>query len=545
MNLLSADYHWLPFRMQDGQVQWLSWGHICDPDVVDFALPRADFQCAAYQMTIGLLQTIFAPEDDEQWGELYHQFPSAEQLQTAFQNVDHAFQVTGDGPLFMQDFDPLSAQKPTTVSGLLIEAPGANGIKNNTDHFIKRGIGDVMSLEMATMALFTLQMNAPSGGQGHRTGLRGGGPLTTLLVENMPEPISLWQRLWLNVMNLDFLGASWQAEPDDLHSGRIFPWLEPTKESSQKNSEIYAKDVHPLHMYWAMPRRIRLIVEAQKAECQISGQPCSLLVKSYRTQNYGGNYGGNWDHPFTPYKWDLKKPEQEHLSIKGQPGGVSYKIWDNLSLSAPQDGFQCAKVVRHFQKIFKEVGLAEYPRLWVSGYDMDNMKARGWYALTLPLFDIGPQIQDEILPRIQRLQKLTNDALWQTRTQIKTALHPKEAKGDLTFIDMDFWHRSEPIFFMAIQQLIDAKDGQLTTEQARQWLFKLRTLCFDLFDEYVLSTELGIGNEHQLHKRMIARIMLKGWFFSRQKTNEIKKFMDDHQIVYQKESSHETEQTNA
>jgi hypothetical protein len=29
--------------------------------------------------------------------------------------------------------------------------------------------------------LFSLQLNAPSGGKGYRTGLRGGGPLTTLI----------------------------------------------------------------------------------------------------------------------------------------------------------------------------------------------------------------------------------------------------------------------------------------------------------------------------------------------------------------------------
>ena len=176
----------------------------------------------------------------------YDEAPSQDELQEAFDKVVHAFNVTGDGPLFMQDFDPLDDAKPTTVAGLLIEAPGANGLRLNTDHFVKRGIGSVMSLEMAVLALFTLQINAPAGGAGYRVGLRGGGPLTTLLLPSA-DNTTLWQKLWLNVIDLD----AWPYDEPDLHSGDVFPWLAPTKKSDQKGTEIYAPDVHPLHMYWA------------------------------------------------------------------------------------------------------------------------------------------------------------------------------------------------------------------------------------------------------------------------------------------------------
>jgi len=233
MNLIQDP--WLPFRMRDGLEQVLPMNAICDPNVVDFALPRADFQGAAYQFSIGILQTTFAPEDKYHWHDLYEQVPKVGVLQKAFDKAAHAFKTTGDGPLFMQDINALDSAKSTTVSGLLIEAPGANGLKLNTDHFIKRGIGEVMSLEMAFIALFTLQANAPSGGVGHRTGLRGGGPLTTLVLPQKTDA-SLWQKLWLNVINKDH----WRYEEPDLHSAAVFPWLEETKTSEKKGSEIYA-----------------------------------------------------------------------------------------------------------------------------------------------------------------------------------------------------------------------------------------------------------------------------------------------------------------
>jgi CRISPR system Cascade subunit CasA len=200
MNLVQDP--WLPFQLRDGSVQTLPMSAICHPEIVDFALPRADFQGAAYQFAIGLLQTVFAPEDEIAWHDHYDKPPEEQQLISAFAQVLHAFNITGDGALFMQDFTELSEKKSTTVAGLLIEAPGANGLKLNTDHFIKRGIGEVMSLEMAILALFTLQINAPSGGAGHRVSLRGGGPLTTLVLPQH-ENASLWQKLWLNVINQD------------------------------------------------------------------------------------------------------------------------------------------------------------------------------------------------------------------------------------------------------------------------------------------------------------------------------------------------------
>lgn len=530
MNILQDA--WLPFRLKDGSETVLPLSKIIDPNVVDFALPRADFQGAAYQFAIGVLQTAFAPENAEDWCVRYGEAPDENALKTAFEKIAHAFQVLGEGPLFMQDFDPLDGQEPTTVAGLLIEAPGANGIKNNTDHFIKRGIGEVMSLEMAVLALFTLQINAPSGGAGHRVGLRGGGPLTTLVLP-FDENASLWQKLWLNVMSLEMLGSAWEINAADLKDGRIFPWLAPTKQSDKKGTEIYQKDVHPLHMYWAMPRRIRLLVNDQSAQCQISGKTAPLTVKSYLTKNYGGNYSGTWDHPLTPYKWDTKKPEEEHLSIKGQPGGIHYKTWDLFTLTSNELGQRCASVVSHYQSIHREAELNEQPRLWVFGFDLDNMKSRGWYCVSMPLFSFESEDKDQIILEVKRLQSLANNALWHTRTQIKAAWFekPADAKGDTSFIDLAFWQRSESAFFIAAGQVISQgkKGDYLTPEHAEKWLKALQRISTDLFDEYALSE---LGDVRSMVKRIKARQRLTGWLYGGKDT---KNFIADYKIPTKKD----------
>lgn len=529
MNLVQDP--WLPFKLIDGTEQTLPISAIARADVVDFALPRADFQGAAYQFVIGLLQTVFAPKNALKWHELYGQPPEQIALQTAFDTAAHAFNCTGDGPLFMQDIDQLLEAKSTTVAGLLIEAPGGNGLKLNTDHFVKRGIGAVMSLEMANIALFTLQINAPSGGQGHRTGLRGGGPLTTLVLPQTSQA-GLWQKLWLNVINREF----WIYEDPDVNSESVFPWLGQTKTSEKKGSEVYASNVHPLQMYWAMPRRIRLEVEVTDNPCALTGEQTEYSVTHYRTQNYGTNYSGKWLHPLTAYKWNPNKPDEEPLSAKGQPGGVSYKIWDALTLTSNDSGQECAQVVSHYYRVcydFPEMQ-SEIPRLWVSGYDMDNMKARGWYSTSMPLFVLDPEDQEDILRSVKSLHKLCGDALWYCRTQVKSAWFekPGDIKGDMTFVDQAFWQQTESAFFTAVQHIIEnTAQGEycLSPEQAKNWLRNLQRSVMDIFDEYALSE---LGSERSMAKRIKARQVLAGWLFG---GKDIKKFIDDYEIDTLKE----------
>lgn len=524
---------WLPYRMRDGTEQILPISAICDPEVIDFALPRADFQGAAYQFAIGILQTVFAPEDEEEWHELYEEPPNAEILQSAFAKVAHGFNVTGDGPLFMQDYDSLSSAKSTPVSGLLIEAPGGNTLKLNTDHFVKRGIFECLSLEMAALALFTLQINAPSGGQGHRTGLRGGGPLTTLVLPQQQDA-SLWQKVWFNVINKE----SWDYDEPDFHGADLFPWLAPTRTSEKKGTEVYAKDVHALHMYWAMPRRIRLEVEESEAVCQLSGRSSTKVVRTYRTQNYGFNYSGSWSHPLTPYRFNPVKPEEDHLSVKGQPGGITYKIWDVLTLQSEREGQIPARVVREFNRLRPDfiTRQSEIPNLWVFGFDLDNMKARGWYSLHMPLFQIAPEKQEALLQEVKQLQQLASETLWQCRTQIKSAWFekPGEAKGDTSFVDLVFWQQTESSFFRAVARLASSAQNtapRLDSDQAREWLTVLKQTATDLFDEYVLSELYG---DRSMERKIQARRKLSGWLYG---GKPIKAFCEANDMKTQKEKA--------
>ncbi|MBJ3867179.1 type I-E CRISPR-associated protein Cse1/CasA, partial [Salmonella enterica subsp. enterica serovar Indiana] len=170
--------------------------------------------------------------------------------------LEHAFQFGAETPSFMQDFEPLSGEK-VSIASLLPEIPGAQTTKFNKDHFVKRGVTERFCPHCAALALFSLQLNAPAGGKGYRTGLRGGGPLTTLveLQEYQGErQTPLWRKLWLNVMPQDTADLPLPDQCD----ATVFPWLAATRTSEQANAVTTPEQVNTLQAYWGMPRRIRL-----------------------------------------------------------------------------------------------------------------------------------------------------------------------------------------------------------------------------------------------------------------------------------------------
>ncbi|WP_461518005.1 type I-E CRISPR-associated protein Cse1/CasA [Porticoccus sp.] len=505
MNLLTDP--WLPVRDKQGNSFQITLSEIGIREgeaALDIVSPRADFKGAIYQLLIGVLQTVFAPQDRREWKDYWRNPPSREQLQEAFRPIEVAFNLdTEKGmPAFMQDFDlPEGEEKP--VSALLIEAPGEQTLKLNADLFIKRGGVDSLSAYWAAIALFTLQINAPSGGSGHRVSLRGGGPMTTLVLppENTPHS-SLWHQLWLNVLT--------QEEMAELHGNHglkelsvIFPWLAPTRTSEKKGMETYPEHAHPLQMYWSMPRRIRLHWEDEEGECDLTGQPLSMRVRHYQTRNYGVNYAGNWQHPLTPYSLE---PDKDPLSIKGQPGGIGYRHW--LGMAVNDDSGKARKasalVVQKYQDRWRSIGdTSMNPHLWAFGYDMDKMKARCWYEATMPLFNLEGEALADLQHYAQKMISAAVEVLKTLKSALKSAWfkRPKDAKGDMSAIDPNFWSVTEPAFYRLLAELAELtekNDEDGVKKLLSVWVLALKQSARTLFDQYALSSLNEDGDYKQV-----------------------------------------------
>ena len=512
------DEAWLPVRRRSGAVEriqpWRIADRIGDDPCVAFAWPRPDFNGAAHEFLIGLLSTAAAPGDDDEWDDWWLDPPSADVLGQRFAQIAHAFNLDGPGPRFLQDLDPLEGAEDKGAAALLIDTPGAQALRNNTDLFVKRGAVPVLSRAAAAMALYTMSAYAPTGGAGHFTSLRGGGPMTTLVVaEHSRYGNTLWGRLWPNVETREQIEArSVEATFDD-DPGRIFPWLVPTRTSDPKASgrKTTPADVHPLQVYWGMPRRIRLgFEEARGRRCALTAVQDSVTVSSYRTRTYGTNYSEGFGHPLTPY-YRQKASAATKLPVHPNPGGISYRLWPGLVVASNEGLREPARVIRHWQSTRDPKG-EPASRFVAFGYDMDKMKARAWTEGEMPLWRLDGEAGARLPETIQRTTTGATTVARLVTGAAKSALsdNPKRASGDWSFIAERFYRDTEAAFYTVLGEAVSTIRGfpdrdDPAIEVRGQWASIMEKAALRLFDEYASSEGL---EDRDMHRHVKARFCL-------------------------------------
>jgi CRISPR system Cascade subunit CasA len=144
--------------------------------------------------------------------------------------------------------------------------------------------------------------------------------------------------------------------------------------------------VHPAHVFWAMPRRIRMDLDAVSPGCcDICGRESPRLISRYVTRNYGLNYKGPGRTPCRPIT-----SKEGMLPLHPQPDGLGYRHWLGWVLGMQRDKRHVARaVIECFFSADRERRAGVALRLRAFGYDMDNMKPRCWYESILPLYDLG------------------------------------------------------------------------------------------------------------------------------------------------------------
>ena len=504
---------WLPVRRRSGAIErippWQITAGLDKDPFLSFAWPRPDFNGAAHEFMIGLLTTAAFPEDNASWRDWWLAPPAPEELKQRFSQLAHAFDLDGLGPRFLQDLDPLECADSKSAATLLIDAPGAQTLRNNADLFVKRDGAAAFSRAAAAMALFTLSCYAPSGGAGHRTSLRGGGPMTTLIVASHPNlGDTLWGRLWPNV---ETRGQIANRAITSLDSTPVFPWLMATRTSNEKSGgrRTTPADVHPLQVYWGMPRRIRLEFQSvDSAHCELTDVEDQVVVASYRTKNYGTNYSEGFEHPLTPHY--RQKAGSPKLPVHPNPGGISYRLWPGLFVETDDKLRDPAPVVRAWPE---RASHAPDARFAVFGYDMDNMKARAWVEKEIPLWRFDdPDIREWCAQFVKLGTAGANTVARLLTGAVKGALHerPKEAKGDYSFIAERFYRSTEGAFQLALDDALalikENPDADDPTAEARQrWAPVMASAALRLFDDY--APDYGL-EERDMHRHVKARFLL-------------------------------------
>ena len=255
-------------------------------------------------------------------GRVVYKLPDPDRLRDALNAYKDFFELTGDGPRFLQDLEAFETDakrseiKPPEM--LFIDSAGEQTAKNNADLMVRRGRYGALPLPLAAMALYTLQAFAPSGGSGNRTSMRGGGPMVTLMkpIDGGSHP--LWRFVWSNVPEGLAVGTD--------RASKALPWLRPTRTSERK--KVVTPDMsHGAEAFFGMPRRLRLLFD---------GDRMTGVVQ----RRYGANYAG-WEHPLSPYY--CQEVGGERFPVHPKPGKLSYRNWLGLAFGKSGETRSVAK----------------------------------------------------------------------------------------------------------------------------------------------------------------------------------------------------------
>ena len=359
LNLVSDP--WIPVRCADGSRRVIAPWQMVEPGIEAPDWPRPDLNIACLELLIGLVYLVDPPENPDDWDR--RMAPDPLRLRDRLTAFAPAFNLLGEGPLFLQDQEPLQGEaNPPDM--LFIDSAGANTARNNADLMVRRGRYPGLDLPLAAMALYAFQAFAPSGGAGNRTSMRGGGPLVTLVDPEAGSGQGLWPLIWANVP---------YGKP-----GRMtdLPWMRATR-VSDKGLETLPPEgaLFGPEAFFGMPRRLRLVAEA--------GAVLGVIQKPY-----GTNYA-LWKHPLSPYY--RMKPGTEWLPKHPRAGRFGYRNW--LGIVAREARGELAELSLSLRDWSERGGLGS---VLVAGWAMDNMKPRDFTLSVQPFVALPPEAEDRL-----------------------------------------------------------------------------------------------------------------------------------------------------
>ncbi|MDY0301010.1 MAG: type I-E CRISPR-associated protein Cse1/CasA [Trichlorobacter sp.] len=489
-----------------------------DP-VMELVAPRPDFQGAMYQFLIGLLQTGFAPKNPDEWFEYWDKPPLPETLQFQLDKYSCAFELNkADSPLFMQDFDDFDGEE-LPIEDLVGGAISDSTREKNQDLFLKRDHIHAVSPYWAALSLFNMQITGVMAWGKHRVGLRGNGPVTTLILPD--QECSLWKKLWLNTLSMeDFVSVPGDRKKKELKD--IFPWLAKTRTSP--NKEITAPlDCNPLQHYWPLPRRIRLFIEPYTGTCDISGEKITAAVLRYKRVKDGVYYNNGWKHPLTPYC--RKSMETFPYAVTGSKSSFDFKDWGALTLDGTIDGEDChrAEVVKvYYDQLARDIECKTI--IWCFGYDASNANVKCWYDNRLPLLNYDKKDHTRIKSWVGELVKISYEQVLVLKFALvrawfnpridkngnETWKHLINKKGDtsqahlstIKFVEQDYWRLAESKFYSVLHSLLErSNEDDRPLEIYKDWLMFNRSQVKNMFDNEAFAF---LGDDKDIRRAVFA-----------------------------------------
>jgi len=293
MNLLESP--WIPIQ-QAGDFRHITLEELLTTEAdLALALPRDDMEAAALQLLIALTQTVFTPQDRDEYRQRVREPLTPEAYRPSIEPYRDWFDLAHPKTPFMQTRG-VSAQEPTPIQKLFIGLPEGN------NHAFFNDAGEIGGVcpSCAAIALFNQAVACPSFGGGFKGALRGAAPVTTLIAGQ-----GLRETLWLNVLTdatiaTHYPNAAAQNRPT---------WIDPLA----ARTKYHVHEIGLLRGLFWQPARLELAPGGANGRCDACHAEAPSLIRSFNKEKFVYDLDGLWLHPHSPRQWELKKGNQEKL----------------------------------------------------------------------------------------------------------------------------------------------------------------------------------------------------------------------------------------
>ncbi|MGD9975743.1 MAG: type I-E CRISPR-associated protein Cse1/CasA [Desulfatirhabdiaceae bacterium] len=473
MNLLTEA--WIPVRADGGMGKFRLITYqdlICNElneENLRISLPRDDLELACLQLLICLTQVIFLPRDEP---ELRHRFQTPvdpNEFCDRVKNIWHWFDMNHDTHPFMQTRG-VKAAESTPIQKLLIGLPEGN------NHAFFNEIGEIQRISpgCAAIVLFNQASNCPSFGGGFKGSLRGGAPITTLVMGD-----SLRETIWRNVITLSLVKEILPDYEPDYNNDKP-TWVEPV----MKDETIFATRIGLVRGLFWQPAHIELIPSASDGICDLTNQTCSVLYEKFLSEKFRYTlHDAVWPHPHGIMTRNMKngKLESKFLSFT-----TTAPAWTQLSefiipgMNAETgEGTSPAAPLLQIMKMESAKGL----HLIVGGY---RNKQAAILERRHELISLA-QGWSTNLEYLQRLIQVGIDAkksLWGKLRYASQGDSKRGIKGiGVPIHDMGeklFYARTEPVLHEFLQNSMSFKEYKTARKQLAE---SLRDICQNIFEK--------------------------------------------------------------
>ena len=327
MNLLKDN--WIPVKKGKEKIQLIKLRDLlCQEAEWQLCLNRDDMELAALQLIVCLVQVVFIPENKRQLLGRWQKPMTNKEYETGIQPFLDWFDLLHPEYPFMQ-IHGVKAAQITPIQKLFVGLPEGNNhaFFNRSDEYRQA------SLSNAAIFIFNQAMNSPSFGGGFKGSLRGGAPVTTLVVDD-----SLRQTVWCNVLSSEFADPLFPKIEND-----IPVWISPIK----PKENLFTADLGFIRGLFWQPAHIKLVCDKNGVVDGFNKERFPFTIKD--------ELAIRWPHPHGVKKWTIKKGvrEEKFLSFTTESpawASLSFFLVENQGEKA---GNSPAPVLSQYRKVFR------------------------------------------------------------------------------------------------------------------------------------------------------------------------------------------------